>query len=575
MEENAIKNSIIGTYYEKNNFYMVLYDINKKIIRKELISDLQFSKDKENNINFLSKNININNKAFCFDCEKNIDFNENLECKTHNIRYLNDLIKDINIKDIEENLKLAVENYEKVYKIIEGKLNEFKKRNENQIKLAQKIIEIYKSNLDNLNYQIVSNIKDLSYFNQIKLKDFEGYNLQFVLETNILKEYSINNYINEKLKIKDIQKNLEIKNDNKLKIRNVVILNKQGKIIFNSGQTIFLLNNKSYSLEDKIEINEDILALNIIKEEDETVLISSKNSIKKVKIVNNRLKIENFLNNIFVNNPGIVIKYQDEYAWTNGKYIEFSLSKRYNLKKSFEKNYFDYETSYSFKVINLIQFFDDLLFVISLKSWHEFYTHYYIMLGSYKNVLALNNYIELEKFDFDDCDDKDDLDYYRNMDDNYNIHVCNYEEIIIGGKLGIYIINPSKWEIKKIIILNDSDKLIENVFYLNDSSFLIFIDHYIFRHIFFISQSKKSEKLISYDNDSNILIAKIGGNYNHIIFETFLECEEKKIYYNSNINSGRTENNNLINKFISFQNDISVYEFIDIEKKLELKNLNI
>jgi hypothetical protein len=92
------------------------------------------------------------------------------------------------------------------------------------------------------------------------------------------------------------------------------------------------------------------------------------------------------------------------------KYIEFSLSKRYNWKKSFEKNYFDYETSYSFKVINLIQFFGDLLFVISLKSWHEFYTHYYIMLGSYKNVLALNNYIELEKFDFDDCDDKDDLD---------------------------------------------------------------------------------------------------------------------------------------------------------------------
>jgi hypothetical protein len=161
------------------------------------------------------------------------------------------------------------------------------------------------------------------------------------------------------------------------------------------------------------------------------------------------------------------------------------------------------------------------------------------------------------------------------MDNNYNIHVCNYEEIIIGGKLGIYIINPSKWEIKKIIIVNDNDKLIENVFYLNDSSFLIFINHYLFRPLFFGSESEKSEKLISYDNDSNILIAKIGGNYSHIIFEIFLECEEKKIYYNSTINSGRTENNNLINKFISFQNDISVYEFIDIEKKLGLKNLNI
>ena len=141
MEENAIKNSLIGTFYENNNFYISLYDINKNIIKKQLISDLQFPKEKENNLNIINRNENIKNKAFCFDCKKNIDCNANSECKAHNIKYLNELIKEVNIKEIEENLRLAIENYKKVYRIIEDKLNEFKKRNENQIILTRKILK--------------------------------------------------------------------------------------------------------------------------------------------------------------------------------------------------------------------------------------------------------------------------------------------------------------------------------------------------------------------------------------------------------------------------------------------------
>ena len=70
MEENAIKNSLIGTFYENNNYYVSLYDLNKNIIQRKLISDLQFSKEEENNLNIISKNENMNNKAFCFDCKK-------------------------------------------------------------------------------------------------------------------------------------------------------------------------------------------------------------------------------------------------------------------------------------------------------------------------------------------------------------------------------------------------------------------------------------------------------------------------------------------------------------------------
>ena len=299
MEENTIKNCIIGTFYENNNYYVSLYDMNKNIIQKKLINDLKFSKEKENNLNIINKNENMSNKAFCFDCKKNIDCNVNLECKTHNIKYLNDIIKDISIKEIEENLNLAEENYKKIYKVIEDKLNVFKQRNDNQIILARKIIEIYYSNLDNLNYQIISNTKNLLNFNQIKLEDFEGYDLKFILETNILKEYPLINYINEKVIIKNIQKNLEIKINNNLAIRDVVTLNKQRKIIFNAGQTLFLINNQNYSIEDIKEINKDILSVNLIKEkEEEILLISFANSIMKIKIDNNKIKIEEFLNNI-------------------------------------------------------------------------------------------------------------------------------------------------------------------------------------------------------------------------------------------------------------------------------------
>ena len=106
MEEKTIKNSLIGIAYEKNNYYISIYDINKNVIQIELISELSFSNEKINNTNAI--NMDVKNEAFCFDCKKNINLYINPECKTHNIKYLNDLIKDINIEQIEKDLELAI-----------------------------------------------------------------------------------------------------------------------------------------------------------------------------------------------------------------------------------------------------------------------------------------------------------------------------------------------------------------------------------------------------------------------------------------------------------------------------------
>ena len=47
------------------------------------------------------------------------------------------------------------------------KIYNFKQRNENQILLAKNLIESYKTNIDNLNYQIILNTKNILNFNYI------------------------------------------------------------------------------------------------------------------------------------------------------------------------------------------------------------------------------------------------------------------------------------------------------------------------------------------------------------------------------------------------------------------------
>ena len=213
-----------------------------------------------------------------------------------------------------------------------------------------------------------------------------------------------------KIYIQKIQKNTEIKIDLDLNIEKVIFLKKQNKIIFNTSQIIFLLNNKNYSIDDKIETKDNILSLNLIEEE--MKLISYKNSFKRLKIENGKIIFEDYLNNIEVSEPGIIIKYQDEYVWTNGEYIEFSLSGTYNYPCELETRFCDYESRFYYKVINLKQFFDDILFIISIEETYHNSGDYYLMLGSCKKRLSNNNYISLEKFSFDLYRDYDDLKYY-------------------------------------------------------------------------------------------------------------------------------------------------------------------
>ena len=112
MKSNLLFNSLIGTYYSDIQYYTEAYGIYRNSLQKEGINNLTSLKD-DDITNFINENKNIKQNAFCINYRKNININENLNCKTHNIKYIKNLIIDIDIKILEINLKNIIKNYKK------------------------------------------------------------------------------------------------------------------------------------------------------------------------------------------------------------------------------------------------------------------------------------------------------------------------------------------------------------------------------------------------------------------------------------------------------------------------------
>ena len=199
MSEEKIKNLFIGTSYKNENIFIDTIDI-KYNINKEFLSN--FISEKENNI----QNEKYEYTAFCLDCKKNI---KNINCGEHFVKNFKDIINNINIKEIENNFNKVVENYNYIINKIEFKIKELKQRNEEQIKLIKKIIEVYNSSLNsnNLTYQLLLNTKNILKFNIIN----EYENNPYIFNYNILQLFPIDNYIKENISITKFQKGSSLK----------------------------------------------------------------------------------------------------------------------------------------------------------------------------------------------------------------------------------------------------------------------------------------------------------------------------------------------------------------------------
>ena len=504
-QSKKFTNSLLGTLYKNGEYFIEAYNINKNFIQKELIDDTLALKEDYNIINE-----STNNNAFCYDCQKNINLNVDFDCKTHNTKKFNDLVNDINIKELEEKLNQTIENFENVMNIIEEKINKFKKRNINQILLAKKVLELYKTNINNLNYQILLNTKNILNFNEIKGILEEPFRQDYLIinmEFNILKEFQVNNYIKENISIDKIQNNLIMKfgdNSNK-KINSVIILKKQKKLLFNIGTHIYMINTQKYITEDNINSKKKIILMNLMND-NKTILLSHLHSISILQIENNKLKLKDFIGDIRIESPGIIINYNDEYAWTCRDFICFLSDKEFCITIKFYDDllYVKKINLYDYQLLNLYQYKHDILFTFSSfeRDIHE-KQRYAIRFGACNEKLKFSDFLYLE-----DCDYF--FDFYKYI--NYRNYSLNSDEIIITGNFYLNIIDLFHWNNKSRISL--SGKLINNSLYLSYYGYFI---------------TFLNKKISNKNEDFNLYIKTIKNN-DSIIFKTLFNFEKGRIY---------------------------------------------
>ena len=505
MLEHKIKNLFIGTSFQNENFFIDTIDL-KYNINKEFL--FNFISEKE--IKIINEKYEY--KSFCLDCKKNIN---DINCGEHCVQNYKDIINNINIKEIEKNFNKMVENYNLIINKIEFKIKELKQRNEEQIKLIKKIIEIYNSSLNsnNLTYQLLLNTKNILKFNNIN----EYENNPYIFNYNILQLYPIDNYIKENITITKFQKvsNLQFEKE----INSIIFLDKIKKFIINSHNNIYLIDSKKFSIESHIETKYRIESLYLIKDK-ETILILHKRSINKLKIENNKLKIEDYIKEIHIDSGEIIIEYKNDIAWTNKSDIFLNYNKK-------ELTVGDEEVGYDQKIYikNLYVYNDEMLLYL------------YLFFDSGAEYEALHfNYFKNEKTNnnkdiiFENGEeDRTDYDYLN----TYKINNYRKNEIILICKTEINVINILNMQ--KIMTIKIKNT-IYNSYILNNSYYLLFC----------------------FDgcNKNHIMILKIKDEFNEIILKKKLKTGKyDELYYHS-------LNNDLNNsKLISIDhNEVNFHE---------------
>jgi hypothetical protein len=194
---------------------------------------------------------------------------------------------NININEIEKNLNKIINNYNYIIEILQKKIQEFKKRNDELILFAKKIINIYNCSLNSksITYAILINIKNILQFNKLNLDDYIQNINSIDFGYNILKSFSIEKYLHEKILIKKNQLNTSIIFKPNIIIKSFIILEHINKILIYTKNEIYLFNSINYSYITSINSDLPILSLNLIK--DNIILVSHENSIKEIEIKNN------------------------------------------------------------------------------------------------------------------------------------------------------------------------------------------------------------------------------------------------------------------------------------------------
>lgn len=180
---------------------------------------------KKNNVNYFCF---IHNKNICEEC-KNFHHIKDKTTKIHTLtkREIKEIQNNIvsskeSLTEIENDVNLYISDLEKLIEEIKREFNIFKENKELEIKLSQDLINVYilKNKENNLNYQIIENVRNISF------KNIPEFNLNKIetIKKEIMNQFD-KNFIefkqSQKQQIKSFdENNLMYENERKVSINN-------------------------------------------------------------------------------------------------------------------------------------------------------------------------------------------------------------------------------------------------------------------------------------------------------------------------------------------------------------------
>ena len=519
MLEEIILNSFIGIEEENDEYLLKNIDSNNKLKQ----NSLSFFLSDKNNISSLNINLNESNNF-------------------HSFEYFKETIENINIEKIENDFKKILEDYNQIINILDEKIKEFKKRNDEQIFLAKKIIDIYNYsiNSDKITNQILLNTKNILNFNSINKNEIfpDKYNIN--LDYNILKTFPIDNYIEEQITIQNIQKTLNIRLKEEKKY-SFLYFEEMNKFICYNENKIISFNSLDFTKESELNLDNSIISINLTK--DENIYIGFSNSIKKLNINNNEIIIEDYLNDITLYKPGKIIKYKCGLAWIYYNLIVFNFQDYYDINEQLNIEWNENSGFYKSLLLDIIEYKNDnIIYLYSLE--YIIYKNkgcYEVNLGFYKKESC-----KYERLFFDSDEMEKDSTEYLNK--NYKITEFKRNKIIVFTIFNVFIVDVSAWKIiKKISFLNNK---IINCYNLKEK-------YYLF--------------LFKYQNNNNIIFYKLDEVINKIIFKKIINFDEYyMLYFIQNKNHFYIISHKIY-KNENFQ-DFSFYKIINLKNIIKLKN---
>ena len=531
MLEKEVRNSLIGIKEENGISYLEFIDHDNNIKKANLIN---FVTKKKNN------SIEVENKDEClcgFKKQKKIIGTNDSQ------KSIDELVKTINIKDIENTLNEITKNYKIIIDTLERKIEEFKKRNDAQILLVKNLINIYNSSSisKNITKELLLNLKNIVQFNELNIDSFMFQINSVDFRFNILKPFPIENLLEEKILIRKIQNNTTIQF--KENIKSLLILEKLNKIIAYSENKLFLFNPNNYKIQNEIESKNDIISLNLMK--DNTILVSHSDSISKLKIKNNKMILENYISGerIDISYPGIIVDYKSSLAWTNDRYIEIYGNNYYDIDKfldnySFSNGNMECSGGYSITTTFLYSFTDDILLYAYLFEGMDHHGQSFpkLYLSLYNKEMVKNKDYKL----------------FLGNETYTKIFKLNYEVVVVFGGDNFFDLNVYSFKTINIINVNETKKSINNCFLLNKNYYMYFLDGIFYDYYDFRENEEEKE------NENNVFVIKIEENSDKIIFASKMNV--RNYFYGKEGDKYFYLKNNLIPQIISVRENYVIIE---------------